>query len=195
MGAVGEGERHVLGARRLVGPLDQRVRHPDRVAVGQVGLQGDLRPRLLAGRDQQRRVVGLGVEDRPHRVADPGRGVEVGHRGAARGLGVAVGHPDHDRLLQAEHVAEVGGEVGQHRQLGRAGVAEHRRHPVGAEEVEAGLADRRHPGRNPTDEILFSRERPARPIGESMPREADTVSHFPPDSERSTTAPTTLRDG
>ncbi len=60
------------------------------------------------------------------------------------GLGVAVGHPDHDRLLQAEHVAEVGREVGEHRQLGRARVAEHRRHPVGAEEVEGGFADSRH---------------------------------------------------
>ena len=135
---------------RLVGPLDQRVRHADRVAVGQVRLQGDLRARLLAGGDQQRRVVGLGVEDRPHRVADAGRGVQVGDRGPAGGLGEAVGHADHDRLLQAEHVAEVGGEVGEHRQLGRAGVAEHRRHPLGAEEVEARLADGRHTGRNPT---------------------------------------------
>ena len=104
---MGEGQRHVLGARRLVGPLDQRVRHPGRVAVGQVGLQGDLGARLLAGGDQQRRVVGLGVEDRPHRVADPGRGVEVDDGGPAGGLGEAVGHPDHDRLLEAEHVAEV----------------------------------------------------------------------------------------
>ena len=141
---MGERQRHVLGPRRLVGPLDQRVRHPGRVAVGQVGLQGDLRPRLLAGGDQQRRVVGLGVEDRPHRVADPGRGVQVDDGGLARGLGVAVGHPDHDRLLQAEHVAEVRGEVGEHRQLGRARVAEHRRHPVGAEEVEGRVADRGH---------------------------------------------------
>ena len=144
VGAVGEGQRHVLGPRRLVRPLDQRVRHPRRVAVGQVRLQGHLRPCLLAGGDQQRRVVGLGVEDRSHRVADAGRGVEVDHGGLAGGLGEAVGHPDHDRLLQAEHVAEVRGVVGEHRQLGRAGVAEHRRHPVGAEEVERRVADRRH---------------------------------------------------
>ena len=144
VGAVGERQRHVLGARRLVAPLDQRVRHPGRVAVGEVGLQGDLGARLLARGDQQRRVVGLGVEDRPHRVADPGRGVQVDDGGAAGGLGEAVGHPDHDRLLQAEHVAEVGREVGQHRQLGRAGVAEDRRHPLLAEEVERGLADGRH---------------------------------------------------
>ena len=141
---MGEGQRHVLGPRRLVGPLDQRVRHPRRVAVGQVGLQGDLRPRLLAGGDQQRRVVGLGVEDRPHRVADARRGMEVDDGGLAGGLGEAVGHPDHDRLLQTEHVAEVRRVVGEHRQLGRAGVAEHRRHPVGAEEVERRVADRRH---------------------------------------------------
>ena len=63
---------------------------------------------------------------------------------SARGLGEAVGHPDHDRLLQAEHVAEVGGEVGEHRQLGRARVAEHRRHPARAEQVEARFADSRH---------------------------------------------------
>ena len=68
--AVRERQRHVLGPRRLVAPLDERVRHPRRVAVGQVGLQRDLRPHLLAGGDQQRRVVGLGVEDRAHRVAD-----------------------------------------------------------------------------------------------------------------------------
>ena len=92
-------------------------------------------------------MVGLRVEDRPHRVADPRRGVEVGDRGAAGGLRVAVGHPDHDRLVQAEDVAEVGGEVGEHRQLGRAGVAEDRRHPLGTEEVEAGVAHGRHGGK------------------------------------------------
>ncbi len=144
VGAVGEGQRHVLGPRRLVGPLDQRVRHPGRVAVGEVGLQGDLGAGLLAGGDQQRRVVGLGVEDRPHRVADPRRGVEVDDRGLAGGEREAVCHPDHDRLLEAEHVAEVGREIGQHRQLGRAGIAEHRRHPVGAEEVERRVANRGH---------------------------------------------------
>ena len=141
---VRQRQRHVLGPRRLVGPLDQRVRHPGRVAVGQVRLQGDLGARLLAGGDQQRRVVGLGVEDRPHRVADPGRGVEVDDGGLAGGLGETVGHPDHDRLLEAEHVAEVAREVGKHRQLGRARVAEHRRHPVGAEEVERRFANRGH---------------------------------------------------
>jgi hypothetical protein len=144
VGAVSEGERHVLGAGGLEGPLDQRVGHADRVAVGEVRLQRDLGPRLLAGGDQHRRVVGLGVEDRAHRVADPRGGVQVGDRGPARGLRVAVGHADDHRLLEPEDVAEVRGEVGEHRQLGRPGVAEHRRHPPGAEEVEAGLPDSRH---------------------------------------------------
>ena len=68
---------HVLGARRLEAPLDERVRHARGVAVGQVGLHRDLGADLLAGGDEQRRVVGLRVEDRAHRVADAGRGVEV----------------------------------------------------------------------------------------------------------------------
>jgi hypothetical protein len=81
-------------------------------------------------------MVRLGVEDSAHRVADARSGVQVDERRPARGLGVAVGHPDDDRLLEAEHVREVLGEVGEHRQLGRTRVAEHRRHPAGAEEVE-----------------------------------------------------------
>ena len=44
---------HVLGARRLVAPLHERVRDPNRVAVGEVGLQRDHRPDLLARRDHE----------------------------------------------------------------------------------------------------------------------------------------------
>ena len=74
---------HVLRARRLVAPLDQRVGHPSGVAVGQVGLQRHQRPRLLPGRDQQRRLVGLGVEDRAHAVAQA-RARCAGSRARAR---------------------------------------------------------------------------------------------------------------
>ena len=52
------------GARRLVAPLHVGLRADGRVAVGEVGLDRDLRPDLLAGGDHQRRLVGLGVEDR-----------------------------------------------------------------------------------------------------------------------------------
>ena len=64
--------------------------------------------------------------------------------GRAAGLREAVGHPDRDDLLQAEDVAEVVGEPRQHRQLGRAGVAEHRGHALLAEHREGRVTDRRH---------------------------------------------------
>ena len=62
--------RDVLGARRLVAPLHQRMRHAGRVAVREVRLERHQRARLLPGGDEQRRVVRLGVEDRAHPVAD-----------------------------------------------------------------------------------------------------------------------------
>ena len=93
------------GAGRLVAPLDQRVGHPRGVAVGQVGLHGHVGPHLLAGGDQQRRLVGLGVEDRAHGVAQARRGVQVHVAHGARGLGEAVGHAHRHRLLQGQHVA------------------------------------------------------------------------------------------
>jgi hypothetical protein len=115
-----------------------------RVLVGQVGLHRDVGANLLAGRHDEGRMVRLGVEDRAHPVADPRRGVQVDVRRAARCLRVAVGHPDRHGLLEPEHVAEVIGELGEHRQLGRAGVAEDRRHPVLPEELEGDLANGAH---------------------------------------------------
>jgi hypothetical protein len=53
----------------------------------------------------------------------------------------AVGHSDDDRLLQAEHVFEVGREVEEERQLGRAGIAEDAPHAERAQQVQHGLAD------------------------------------------------------
>ena len=134
----------ILGPRRLVAPLDIGLGPDDGVAVGQVGLDRDLGPDLLAGGDHQRRLVGLRVEDGADGVADPGGGVEVDMRGATAGLRVAVGHAHHDELLQAEHVGEVLREVGEHRQLGRAGVAEDRGHPVRPEQIERRFADSGH---------------------------------------------------
>ena len=141
---AGERRRHVLRARGLEAPLHVGVRHAHGVAVGEVRLRRDVRAHLLAGGEQQRRLVGLGVEDRAHRVAQARRGVQVGVGHAARRLRVAVGHPHDHRLLQAEDVPEVLGEAREHRQLGRARVAEDGRHPPRAEEVEGGVADGRH---------------------------------------------------
>jgi len=83
-------------------------------------------------------------------VAHAGRGVQVDVRDFAARLGEAVGHPDGDGLLQPEHVAEVLGERAEHRQLGRAGVAEDRRHPVLAEQLERRVAHGRHCGDLPS---------------------------------------------
>jgi hypothetical protein len=99
---AGKRGRDVLGPRRLEAPLDERVDNPSRVAVGEVRLHGDLGADLLASRHQQRRVVRLRVEDRPHAVAHPRRGVQVDVRRTARGLCVAVRHPHGDGLLQPE---------------------------------------------------------------------------------------------
>jgi hypothetical protein len=139
----------ILSARRLVAVLDVRLRADDRVTVGQVRLDRDLRAHLLAGGDDERRLVRLGVEDPADGVADARCGVEVDVCRAARRLRVAVGHADDDQLLEAEDVGEVLREVAQHRQLSRARVAEDRRHPVGPEQVERRLTHSRHQPASP----------------------------------------------
>ena len=135
---------HVLRARRLVAPLDVRLRPDHRIPICQVRLDRDVGAHLLAGGDHQRRLVGLGVEDPADGVADARRRVQVDVGGTAGRLREAVGHPHDRQLLQPEDVGEVVGEVGQHRQLGRARVAEDRRHPVRTEQLERRFADCRH---------------------------------------------------
>ncbi len=132
---AGQRRRHVLRSRRLVAPLHERPRQHDRVGVGEQGLHGHHRAYLLTGRDHQRGLVLLRVEDRAHRIAHAGRGVQIDQRRPPRGLGIPVRHPHHDRLLEAEHVAEVVREPGQERKLGGAGVAEHGRQPVRAQQI------------------------------------------------------------
>jgi hypothetical protein len=79
--------------------------------------------------------------------------VQVDVRRPAGSLRVPVRHPDGHGLLEPEDVAKVIGELGEHRQLGRARVAEDRRHPVLPEELEGDLADARHgPGAYVRDE-------------------------------------------
>ena len=141
---VGNRQRHVFGAGRFVGVLDEGVPDADRVAVGQVRLHRDLGANLLADRDHHRRVVGLRVEERADRVAEARSGVEVDQGRLSGDLGVTVGHAHHGRLLQAQHVLEVIGVIGQHRQLGRARVTEDRGHPQLAEKVEGRFANGRH---------------------------------------------------
>ena len=95
---------HVLGARRLVAPLHVELRAQHRLAIREVRLHRDLRAHLLAGGDQERRLVRLRVEDAADRVAHPGGGVQVHVRRAAARLREPVGHADDDELLQTEYV-------------------------------------------------------------------------------------------
>ena len=77
-------------------------------------------------------------------MADAGRRVQVDERRVPRRLRVAVGHADDDRFLQAEHVAEIVGKVSEQRQLGRAGIAEDRRHPEVAQQTHNCFTCRSH---------------------------------------------------
>ncbi len=136
--------RDVLGSRWLIAPLHKRLRHAHGVGVGQVGLQGHQRAVLLARGDHQWALVGLRVEDRAHRVADTRRGVEVDERRTPARLRVAVCETHDGGLLQAEHIAKVGGELGEHRKLCGARVAEHRCHRARPQQLECGLSNCRH---------------------------------------------------
>ena len=139
-----ERKRDVRGPWRLVAVLDVWLGHLDGVAVGQVRLHGDQRARLLAGGHEQRSAVGARVEDRADTVADSRSGVQVDVRDVAARLREPVGHAHRDGLLQPEHVAEVVRERTEHRQLGRPGIAEDRRHPVPAKQLEGSVAHARH---------------------------------------------------
>ena len=153
MDGLREGERHVGGAHGLVRPLDVGLGHLHRIAVGEVRLHRDQRARLLARGDEQGRLVGMRVEERAHAVAHARSGVQVDVRHAAARLREAIGHSHRDRLLQPQYVAEVLGERSQHRQLGRAGVAEDGAHTALTQQLERGLADSCHLAPSPTFEL------------------------------------------
>ena len=67
--------------------------------------------------------------------------MQIDEAGIARGLGVAVGHADHGGFLQAQHIVDIVGPVGEERQFGRAGIAEHFLDAERAQQVERGLLD------------------------------------------------------
>ena len=138
---AGDRARHVLGAGRHVPPDRILAGEPLERSPGQERLERDLAAVLLPDDDHERRAAVAGVGDRVDRVAQPGGRVQVDERGLAAGERVAGRHP-HDRaLVEAEHEPDVGRQVGQERDLGRARVAEDRRHPVAAHDLERGIAD------------------------------------------------------
>ena len=84
------------------------------------------------------------LNKRTHGVAEPGRDVHVAGGQAVGSARVAVGHGNDDRLLQTEHVAQLGmlAERFHDRQLGGAGVAEQVLDALVAEQAEKGGAAR-----------------------------------------------------
>ena len=134
--------RHVLRPRGLIRPLDPRPRQHRRLDVREVRLEQQHLARLLAGRDDQRRLVLERGAQVAHRVAEAGGGVEVHERRTALRLGEAVGHRDDRSLLEPEDVPEVRGKVRQERLLRRPEVAEDRRQPVRAKQVVRDVSNR-----------------------------------------------------
>ncbi len=137
---LGDGGRHIGGARRLRRPLHVRLRQLRGALVEQERVVRQQRARLLAGDDQERRAVAIGRVDGAHRMSEAGGRMQVHELGLAGDLGVAVGHEHQARLLQTQHVGEVLRQVGEHRDLGGARIAEDAGHAVPAQEVEDDLA-------------------------------------------------------
>jgi len=130
-------------ARWLIRPPDPWPGQRRRLGVREIRLEQEHLARLLAGGDDERRLVLERGAQVAHRVPEADAGVEVDERRPARRLGEAVGHRDHRGLLEAEDVPEVRRVVREERLLGRAEVPEDRRQPGGAKQVVRDVANRR----------------------------------------------------
>jgi len=105
------------------------------------GLKGQDRTGLLARRDDERRLVAMGGVDVAERVTQSCGRMQIDKAGVAGRLCIAVGHADGARLLQRQHIVDVGWPVAQERQFGRARIAEHRVDAEGAQQLERRLLD------------------------------------------------------
>jgi hypothetical protein len=147
-GGIGahEGAGHVLRAGRLVAPFHPWPRHGDGVDVGQQRLEQQHLARLLAGGDDQRRLVLVGRQEAAHGVAQPGGGVDIHEHRLAQPLGEAVGDADDARLLQRQHEAEVIRKVLEECLLGRSRIADDGGEPKLAKQVVGDILDGGHDG-------------------------------------------------
>ena len=139
---------HVLAAARDVPPHRILAGQALERSPGEERLEGNLATVLLAHEDHKRSAAITRVSDRVHRVAQTGRRVQVDERRLAPGECVAGRHPHHRSLVEAEDEPDVGREIGQKCDLGRSRVAEDRRQPVAAHDLESAVAHG-HPGRPP----------------------------------------------
>ena len=118
--------------------------------AGQERLEREVAAVLLADDDHQRRAVGR-ARWRARRPRCPARASSAAARARAR-RGRARSPPPchHGALVQGEHEAQVLGQAGEERHLGRAGIGEDRRQLEPPQDVEGGVADgggRAHAGK------------------------------------------------
>ncbi len=91
---------------------------------------------LLADEHDERSAVDARRRERPDCRSEPCRGVQDRERRLAASDGVAARQRHERRLVEPEHELEVGGQVGEERDLGRAGVREELRQTPLPEDVE-----------------------------------------------------------
>ena len=141
---IGAGDRagQVLRAQRRRGPHRVLAGEPIERAPGEERLEGQLPAVLLSDDDHQGRPGITGVGDRVDRVAEARRGVQVDEGGTTPSERVPTCHPHDGALVQPEDEADVAREIGEKRDLGRARVAEDRRHPEPPHDLERGVANR-----------------------------------------------------
>ena len=139
---IGAGDRcgHILCARGFDGPFDKGARKFARPFGKEEWFVGQDRARLLACGDYQRGLVPERGEHRAQSMADARRAVQIDQCGLARGRRKAVGHGYGNAFLQTQNIPEIIGKIAKHRQFGRAGVAEDRRHARRAQQVDRDIA-------------------------------------------------------
>ncbi len=167
-GAVVEGaaqeHRKLVGARDLAGPFHGRA--GDRHEIAEQERIGDDVPGiLLARRHHEGRARDLGIEQIAYPVPEAARRVQVEKARPARRLGVAIGHGDGARLLERQHVGDVGRlrQGVDQRKLGRPGIAEDVADALAAQNLDEHVgASALRQGFETVDRHGRTRRRPAR---------------------------------
>ena len=141
------------------GPLGDRPRHGDEIGC-HLGVHGVVLDAGLAGDHDERRPAAFGLVQVADGITHARAGVNLNERRLPGSARVAVRYQNGDRLLQRQHVLQLGvvGESIQKALLDRARIPEHMREPVGDElldqcEASAPTGHERSPA--PTPEALI----------------------------------------
>ena len=135
--------RQVFQPRHLDRPFHQRLGHRYQRAI-QHGLHQAVALFLLARGQDHRRAGEARIEQRPHRIPQPGRDMDIAGNETAGGAAKTVGDGDDKAFLHRHHISEIGMILQRvhDRQLGGAGVAEQVRDALVLEQCK----ERRAPG-------------------------------------------------